>query len=296
MDEQALKKKIQEWLTLKKEVESLEKSSLKKDGPDLNPQATQGFISGFTGQSTPAPTPSTATVNPGVASSLAGAFGKSDKWNNFSKCMKTLTASEKKLDKASLNISGTGKTSISGISLGPIGYTKPKKKKQPGYSSGFSSTSIVGGSVPAAGPAGTAGVGKSELDKSIPMKPSMSIISRMRDNKARDRQAKEQATGMSRSNKPSTLDYGSMRSEFKEKNKPTARDLPIAPKVVKSAVAIPADVSEPTIRNRTDSEHPKEINGPEVINSYKSEDTAVSGNLMMVNDIVNCLKRKKYGP
>jgi len=70
---------------------------------------------------------------------------------------------------------------------------------------------------------------------------------------------------------------------------------PSLPKTKKVEI-IPAKVSSPLVLDRIDSEHPKEMNSPIVVNSYKNEEgTKATGDLMLVNDIVNVLKRKKHG-
>ena len=56
--------------------------------------------------------------------------------------------------------------------------------------------------------------------------------------------------------------------------------------------AIPANVSAPTIRNRVDSSAPKVISGPNVINSYKSEGTRGTGEIMRVSEMIDFLKNK----
>lgn len=77
------------------------KSKLKKDGPNLDPAATQGIMSAFGTAPKPAsPASSTGSINPGLISSVKSAFGfgKNEK---YAKIMEKCMMSKKSLEKAS---------------------------------------------------------------------------------------------------------------------------------------------------------------------------------------------------
>lgn len=235
---------------------------------------------------------------------------KLQEWLGIKREADALQKAREDVEKASISMPMGGGMRMSGINIGPIGESDPDKKhKKP------KSTSVmVSGTMGTSGATSSGMGGASGLAASEDHKPHHEdIVAGVKtphelksfsgpvpyDHPHRELAAKfvtdvwrkHKGEGMRMSDKYLGEGQGLVAGTGEKQHKETYGNIKKA-----AMKAIPADVSEPIIENRVDSQHPKEINGPQMINAYKSEGTEATGNLMLVGDIVKALKRKKYGP
>lgn len=309
MTEFDLKKKLQEWLGIKREADKLEKAY--EEG--INKPVEAPGLGGGMSQSGLA-----TRMSQHLGSHPAGVEVKQEAKDMHKKIINQLKAMPKpnlpksELDKASISMPMGGGVRMSGINIGNIGVTDPyKKNKKPKNTSTVITGTMgaVGGT--SSGMGGASGLAASEKPVAPPHHED--IVSGVKtphelksfsspvpyDHPHRELAAKfvtdvwrkNRSEGMRMSDKYLGIGQGLVAGHGEKQHKETYGNIKKA-----DMKAIPADVSEPIMENRVDSQHPKEINGPQMINAYKSEGTEATGNLMLVGDIMKALKRKKYGP